>query len=83
MRRTAKQILTIPCQSGLARGWISRDTLGDGMEKLKEEAVGIHKEIGAVDDLMPAKMLDLRDTSDEMGSVVDKSLENQMRLFDG
>ena len=53
------------------------------MEKLKEEVVGIYKEIGAIDDLMCEKMLDLWGIADEIGSVAGKSLENQMHLLDG
>jgi hypothetical protein len=53
------------------------------MDKLKEEAVDIQKEIRSVGDSMSSKMQDLQGTADEIGSVTGRSLENQAQLLDG
>nr|QGN65402.1 GEX1 [Oryza ridleyi] len=69
--------------TGMARIQESYESLGNGMDKLKEEAVVIQKEIKTVGDSMSSKMHDLQSTANEIGSVAGKSLENQMQLLDG
>jgi chromosome segregation ATPase len=61
----------------------SYESLGNGMDKLKEEAVDIQREIKTVGDSMSTKMQDLQSTANDIGSVAGKSLENQMQLLDG
>nr|QGN65386.1 GEX1 [Oryza coarctata] len=69
--------------AGMARIQESYESLGNGMDKLKEEAVDIQREIKTVGDSMSSKMQDLQSTADDIGSVAGKSLENQMQLLDG
>ncbi|CAM0951547.1 unnamed protein product [Alopecurus aequalis] len=69
--------------AGMERIDESYKSLGSGMDKLKEEAVGIQKEIRTVGDSMSSKMKDLQGTADEIGSVTGRSLENQAQLLDG
>jgi chromosome segregation ATPase len=69
--------------AGMERIQESYKTLGNGMEKLREEAVDIQKEIRTVGDSMSSKMQDLQGTADEIGSVTGRSLENQAQLLDG
>nr|QGN65394.1 GEX1 [Oryza ridleyi] len=69
--------------AGMVRIQESYESLGNGMDKLKEEAVDIQKEIKTVGDSMSSKMQDLQSTANDIGSVAGKSLENQMQLLDG
>ena len=69
--------------TGMARVEESYKSLGNGMDKLKEETRYIHKEIKSVGDSMSLKMKDLQSKADDIGSVVGKSLENQKQLVDG
>ena len=69
--------------TGMARVEESYKSLGNGMDKLKEETRYIHKEIKSVGDSMSSKMKDLQSKADDIGSVVGKSLENQKQLVDG
>jgi methyl-accepting chemotaxis protein len=69
--------------AGMERIQESYKTLGNGMDKLKEEAVDIQKEIRTVGDSLSSKMQDLQGTADEIGSVSGRSLENQAQLLDG
>uniref|UniRef100_A0ACD5Y1X1 Uncharacterized protein n=2 Tax=Avena sativa TaxID=4498 RepID=A0ACD5Y1X1_AVESA len=70
-------------EDGMERIQESYQSLGTGMDKLKEEAVGIQKEIQTVGDSMSSKMQDLQGTADEIGSVTGRSLENQAQLLEG
>nr|QGN65319.1 GEX1 [Oryza minuta] len=69
--------------AGMSRIQESYENLGNGMDKLKEEAVDIQREIKTVGDSMSTKMQDLQSTANDIGSVAGKSLENQMQLLDG
>ncbi|KAL5205480.1 hypothetical protein ABZP36_033689 [Zizania latifolia] len=69
--------------AGMARIQESYESLGNEMDKLKEEAVDIKSEIKAAGESMLSKMHDLQSTADDIGSVADRSLENQMQLLDG
>jgi len=69
--------------TGMARVEESYKSLGNGMDKLKEETRYIHKEIKSVGDSMSSKMKDLQSKADDIGSVVGKSLENQKQLIEG
>uniref|UniRef100_A0A0E0B3I4 Protein GAMETE EXPRESSED 1 n=1 Tax=Oryza glumipatula TaxID=40148 RepID=A0A0E0B3I4_9ORYZ len=69
--------------AGMTRIQESYESLGNGMDKLKEEAVDIQREIKTVGDSMSTKMQDLQSTANDIGSVAGKSLENQMQLLDG
>ncbi|KAL5200994.1 hypothetical protein ABZP36_035348 [Zizania latifolia] len=69
--------------AGMARIQESYESLGSGMDKLKEEAVDIQSEIRTVGESMSSKMQDLQSTANDIGSVAGKSLENQMQLLDG
>ncbi|XP_062198603.1 protein GAMETE EXPRESSED 1-like [Phragmites australis] len=69
--------------AGMARIEESYESLGNGMDKLKDEASYIQKEIKTVGDSMSSKMQNLQSTADDIGSVAGKSLENQMQLLDG
>nr|QGN65378.1 GEX1 [Oryza meyeriana var. granulata] len=69
--------------AGMARIQESYESLGNGMDKLKEEAVDIQREIKTVGDSMSSKMQDLQSTANDIGNVAGKSLENQMQLLDG
>ncbi|KAG8050074.1 hypothetical protein GUJ93_ZPchr0009g194 [Zizania palustris] len=69
--------------AGMARIHDSYESLGNGMDKLKEEAVDIKSEIRAAGESMSSKMQDLQSTANDIGSVADRSLENQMQLLDG
>ncbi|XP_015696583.1 protein GAMETE EXPRESSED 1 [Oryza brachyantha] len=69
--------------AGMVRIQESYESLGDGMDRLKEEAVDIQREIKTVGDSMSSKMQDLQSTANDIGSVAGKSLENQMHLLDG
>lgn len=69
--------------AGMKRVEESYRSLGDGMEKLKEDAAGLKERITAVGDAMASKMGDLQRTADDIGSVANRSLENQARLLDG
>ncbi|KAL6656092.1 hypothetical protein ACP70R_006918 [Stipagrostis hirtigluma subsp. patula] len=68
---------------GMKRIEESYKSLGSGMDKLKDEAAFIQKEIKTVGDSMSSKMHDLQSTANDIGSVAGKSLENQMQLLDG
>ncbi|CAN6360351.1 unnamed protein product [Urochloa humidicola] len=68
---------------GMARVQDSYKSLGDGMDKVKEETGYIHREIKNVGDSVSSKMEDLQSKADEIGSVAGKSLENQRQLLDG
>lgn len=70
-------------EAGMARVEESYESLGDGMDKLKEETGYIQMEVKSVGDLMSSKMKDLQKTADDIGSVAGKSLENQKQLLDG
>jgi peptidoglycan hydrolase CwlO-like protein len=59
------------------------ETLATGMDKLKEEVVSIQGEIRNVGESMSSKMQDLHSTTNDIESVVGKSLENQRQLLDG
>jgi len=69
--------------TGMARVEESYKSLGNGMDKLKEETGYIHREIKSVGDSMSSKMKDLQSKADDIGSVVGKSLENQKQLIEG
>jgi len=69
--------------TGMAHVEESYKSLGNGMDKLKEETRYIHKEIKSVGDSMSSKMKDLQSKADDIGSVVGKSLENQKQLIEG
>nr|QGN65295.1 GEX1 [Oryza punctata] len=69
--------------AGMLRIQESYESLGNGMDKLKEEAIDIQREVKAVGDSMSTKMQDLQSTANDIGSVAGKSLENQMQLLDG
>nr|QGN65440.1 GEX1 [Oryza coarctata] len=69
--------------AGMAHIQESYESLGNGMDKLKEEAVDIQREIKTVGDSMYSKMHDLQSTANDIGSVAGRSLENQMQLLDG
>ncbi|OEL36916.1 Protein GAMETE EXPRESSED 1 [Dichanthelium oligosanthes] len=69
--------------AGMVRVEESYESLGNGMDKLKEETGYIQREIKSVGDSMSSKMQDLQSKADDIGSVAGKSLENQMHLLDG
>ncbi|KAJ3670956.1 hypothetical protein LUZ60_008382 [Juncus effusus] len=70
-------------ESGMARVEESYASLGNGMERLKEEAVVIEREIKSVGETMSSKMEDLQNTADDIGDKAGLSLEKQKRLLDG
>ncbi|XP_062188990.1 protein GAMETE EXPRESSED 1-like isoform X2 [Phragmites australis] len=70
-------------EAGMARVVESYRSLGSGMDKLREDAVGVERGIRAVGDAMSSKMDGLQRTADDIGSVAGRSLENQMQLLDG
>jgi hypothetical protein len=70
-------------EAGMARVEESYQTLGNGMDKLKQETGYIHKEIQSVGASMSSKMQHLQSTADDIGSAAGKSLENQMQLLNG
>lgn len=70
-------------EAGMARVEESYQTLGNGMDKLKQETGYIHKEIESVGASMSSKMQHLQSTADDIGSAAGKSLENQMQLLNG
>ena len=69
--------------AGMARVEESYQSIGNGMDKLKEETGYIQREIKSVGDSMSSKMKDLQSKADDIGSVVGKSLENQKQLIEG
>ncbi|PUZ70885.1 hypothetical protein GQ55_2G271300 [Panicum hallii var. hallii] len=69
--------------AGMARVEESYESLGNGMDKLKQETGYIHREIKSVGDSISSKMEGLQSKADDIGSVVGKSLENQKKLIDG
>ncbi|XP_022680111.1 protein GAMETE EXPRESSED 1-like, partial [Setaria italica] len=68
--------------AGMARVEESYESLGKGMDNLKEETGYVKREIKSVGDSMSSKMQDLQSKADDIGSVAGKSLENQMQLLD-
>ncbi|KAJ1289851.1 hypothetical protein BS78_02G196800 [Paspalum vaginatum] len=70
-------------EAGMARVQESYESLGNGMDKLKNETGYIQMEIKSVGDVMSSKMKDLQSTADDIGSAAGKSLENQQQLLDG
>ncbi|RLN34116.1 hypothetical protein C2845_PM03G15620 [Panicum miliaceum] len=69
--------------AGVARVEESYKTLGDGMDRLRDDAAGVERGIRAVGDAMSSRMDGLQRTADDIGSVAGRSLENQMQLLDG
>jgi chromosome segregation ATPase len=67
---------------GIARVEDSYQSLGKGMDKLKEETGHMKREIKIVGDSVSSQMEDLRSKADDIGSVVGESLENQKQLLD-
>ncbi|KAL6846217.1 hypothetical protein ACP4OV_023665 [Aristida adscensionis] len=67
---------------GMTRIQESYKSLGNGMDKLKNETTSIHREIKTVGDTMSSKLKDLQSTTNDIGSVAGKSLENQEQLLD-
>lgn len=61
----------------------SYDNLGDGMEKLRKEAIEIEKEINEVGHVMSSKMQNLQNTADDIGHVTGLSLDKQKELVNG
>uniref|UniRef100_A0A0D9X2P2 Uncharacterized protein n=1 Tax=Leersia perrieri TaxID=77586 RepID=A0A0D9X2P2_9ORYZ len=57
--------------------------VGEEMGRLKEEAMGIGREVRVVGDGMAARLGDLQIAAGEIGVVAGRSLENQMKLLDG
>ncbi|RLM84380.1 hypothetical protein C2845_PM04G33840 [Panicum miliaceum] len=69
--------------AGMARVEESYKTLGDGMDRLRDDAAGVERGVRAVGDAMSSRMDGLQRTADDIGSVAGRSLENQMQLLDG
>jgi chromosome segregation ATPase len=69
--------------AGMARVEESYKTLGDGMDRLRDDAAGVERGIRAVGDAMSSRMDGLQRTADDIGSVAGRSLENQMQLLEG
>lgn len=70
-------------ESGMAALQASYENLGEGMEKLKEEALVIEKEIFSIVDSMPLKMQKLQSRADDIGTIAGSSLEKQKQLLEG
>uniref|UniRef100_A0A0E0LPI3 Uncharacterized protein n=1 Tax=Oryza punctata TaxID=4537 RepID=A0A0E0LPI3_ORYPU len=69
--------------AGMAQVEASYRSIGEEMEMLKQEAMGIEREVRAVGDAMAARMVELQSAADDIGAAAGKSLENQMLLLDG
>ena len=61
----------------------SYESLGDGMEVLKKEALDLEKEIIQVGDLMSSKMTTLQSTADDISDVAGASLDKQKQVLSG
>lgn len=70
-------------ESGMAALQASYENLGEGMEKLKEEALVIEKEIFSIVDSMSLKMQKLQSRADDIGTIAGSSLEKQKQLLEG
>lgn len=70
-------------ESGMAALQDSYENLGEGMEKLKEEALVIEKEILSIGDSMSLKMQKLQSRADDIGTIAGSSLEKQKQLLEG
>ncbi|KAL9659277.1 hypothetical protein QQ045_024082 [Rhodiola kirilowii] len=57
--------------------------LGQGIEKLREEAVEIEKEISTISNEMSAKMEKLQSKADDIENIAGVSLDKQKMLLDG
>ncbi|TKW36372.1 hypothetical protein SEVIR_2G436300v4 [Setaria viridis] len=68
--------------AGMARVEESYRTLGDGMERLREDAAGVERGVRILGDAMASMMDGLQRAADEIGSVTGRSLESQMQLLD-
>lgn len=68
--------------AGTARVEESYRTLGDGMERLREDAAGVEMGVRALGDAMASRMDGLQRAADEIGSVAGRSLESQTQLLD-
>lgn len=69
-------------ESGMAALQASYENLGEGMEKLKEEALVIEKEIFSIVDSMSLKMQKLQSRADDIGTIAGSSLEKQKQLLE-
>uniref|UniRef100_J3MNW7 Protein GAMETE EXPRESSED 1 n=2 Tax=Oryza brachyantha TaxID=4533 RepID=J3MNW7_ORYBR len=69
--------------AGMAQVEASYRSIGEEMGRLKEEAMGIEREVRAVGGAMAARMERLQSAADDVGRVVGRSLENQRKLLDG
>uniref|UniRef100_A0A0E0I5E7 Uncharacterized protein n=1 Tax=Oryza nivara TaxID=4536 RepID=A0A0E0I5E7_ORYNI len=69
--------------AGMAQVEASYRSIGEEMGRLKQEAMGIEREVRAVGDAMAARMVDLQSAADDIGAAAGRSLENQMLLLDG
>lgn len=70
-------------ESGMAALQDSYENLGEGMEKLQEEALVIEKEIFSIVDSMSLKMQKLQSRADDIGTIAGSSLEKQKQLLEG
>lgn len=75
--------MTMKMDEGMTLLQESYEDLGDGMEKLKKNALDIEKEIQVVGNSMSTKMQDLQEKTDDIGSIAGVSLEKQKQLLDG
>jgi len=69
--------------AGMARVEESYKTLGDGMDRLRDDAAAVERGVRAVGDAVASRMDGLQRAADDIGSAAGRSLENQMRLLDG
>uniref|UniRef100_A0A0E0EFW6 Protein GAMETE EXPRESSED 1 n=1 Tax=Oryza meridionalis TaxID=40149 RepID=A0A0E0EFW6_9ORYZ len=69
--------------AGMAQVEASYRSIGEEMGRLRQEAMGIEREVRAVGDAMAARMVDLQSAADDIGAAAGRSLENQMLLLDG
>ncbi|KAL5701863.1 hypothetical protein ACHQM5_027154 [Ranunculus cassubicifolius] len=70
-------------ETGMTMLQESYKNLGQDIEKLRNEAIEIEKEINAVSNRMSTKMQNLQDKADDIGNVAVLSLDKQKQLLDG
>ena len=70
-------------EDGVAMLKDSYNYLGQEIEKLRDEAIEIEKEVIKVGDAMSIKMTSLQGKAEDIGNMAGKSLDKQQELLDG
>ncbi|KAK9008480.1 hypothetical protein V6N11_075371 [Hibiscus sabdariffa] len=60
----------------------SYKSLGERLDIIKEETIGVEKKINKMSNAMSEKMSNLQSRADDIGKMTETSLENQRELLD-